>query len=270
MNSANTLIYTPFSLSHYQCHHHHLLLHLSCSSLPPKRRRTYRRNPKLSSPFITTTPTTVSTTSSSDNSTLQTVIDLNQTTSFLHYNFQRFISSSLDAYHDLRTLITLDDNRRILVSCRRSTVVFAGNLVLCSFVLVFAFRVLGKLGLWLIRGRSGFGDSGPVVVRRDRSLGGREVVVAVGVGRKVKERENLKRVSSNPLSPAVAASATNGGISERVSGTRVRPREKKLPKWWPVSVLQPGLVLNAEQYKREANWLIQGQCLVVILGFLVL
>ncbi|KAK7844171.1 hypothetical protein CFP56_011144, partial [Quercus suber] len=258
MNSANTLIYTPFSLSQYQCHHHHLLLHLSCSSLPPKRRRTYRRNPKLSSPF-TTTPT-IATTSSSDNSTLQTVIDLNQTTSFLHSNFQRFISSSLDAYHDLRTLITLDDNRRVLVSCRRSTVVFAGNLVLCSFVLVFAFRVLGKLGLWLIRGRSGFGDSGPVVVRRDRSLGGREVVVAVGVGRKVKERQNLKRdsrVSSNPLSPAVAASATNGGISERVSGTRVRPREKKLPKWWPVSVPRPGLVLNAEQYQREANWLIQ-------------
>ena len=55
-----------------------------------------------------------------------------------------------------------------------------------------------------------------------------------------------------------------------IVGTRVRPREKKLPKWWPVSVLQPGLVLNAEQYKREANWLIQGQCLVVILGFLVL
>ncbi|XP_030938274.1 uncharacterized protein LOC115963421 isoform X1 [Quercus lobata] len=258
MNSANTLIYTPFSLSQYQCHHHHLLLHISCSSLPPKRRRTYRRNPKLSSPFTTTTPTTIGTTSSSsDSSTLQTVIDLNQTTSFLHANFQRFISSSLDAYHDLRTLITLDDNRRILVSCRRSTVVFAGNLVLCSFVLVFAFRVLGKLGLWLIRGRSGLGDSGPVVVRRDRSLGGREVVVAVGVGRKVKERENLKRVSSNPLSPAVAASATNVGVSERVSGTRVRPREKKLPKWWPVSVLQPGLVLNAEQYQREANWLIQ-------------
>lgn len=119
---------------------------------------------------------------------------------------------------------------------------------------------MGKLGLWLIRGRSGFGDSGPVVVRRDRSLGGREVVVAVGVGRKVKERQNLKRdsrVSSNPLSPAVAASATNGGISERVSGTRVRPREKKLPKWWPVSVPRPGLVLNAEQYQREANWLIQ-------------
>ncbi|KAL4632471.1 hypothetical protein ACB092_04G053200 [Castanea dentata] len=261
MNSANTLIYTPFSLSQYQCRHHHLLLHLSCSSLPPKRRRTYRRNPKLSSPFTTTTTTPIGTTSSSsDNSTLQTVIDLNQTTSFLHSNFQRFISSSLDAYHDLRTLITLDDNRRILVSCRRSTVVFAGNLVLCSFVLVFAFRVLGKLGLWLIRGRSGFGGSGPVVVRRDRSLGGREVVVAVGVGRKVKERENLKRdsrVFSNPLSPAVAASATNVGVSERVLGTRVRPREKKLPKWWPVSVPRPGLVMNTEQYQREANWLIQ-------------
>lgn len=111
------------------------------------------------------------------------------------------------------------------------------------------------------------------MVRRDRSLGGREVVVAVGVGRKVKERENLKRdsrVPSNPLSPAVAASATNVGVSERVSGTRVRPREKKLPKWWPVSMPRPGLVLNTEQYQREANWLIQGQCLVVIFGFLVL
>lgn len=98
------------------------------------------------------------------------------------------------------------------------------------------------------------------MVRRDRSLGGREVVVAVGVGRKVKERENVKRdsrVSVNPLS--LAASGNNLGLSERVSGNRVRAREKKLPKWWPVSVSRPGLVLNQHEYQREANWLIQGE-----------
>ncbi|GMY32367.1 hypothetical protein FCV25MIE_27609 [Fagus crenata] len=262
MNSSNTLIHThsfsPFSLPlpHHQCH----LPQFSCSSFPSRRRRTYRRNPKLTSPSttITTTNPSFSSSTSSSDTKLQTVIDLNQTTSFIHSKFQDFMFSSEDAYHDLQTLITLDENRRIIVSCRRSTLLFAGNLVICSFVLVFAFRVLGKLGLLLFRGRSGFGNSGPVVVRRDRSLGGREVVVAVGVGRKVKERENVKRdsrVSVNPLS--LAASGNNLGLSERVSGNRVRAREKKLPKWWPVSVSRPGLVLNQHEYQREANWLIQ-------------
>jgi hypothetical protein len=118
--------------------------------------------------------------------------------------------------------------------------------------LVFVFRVLGRLGLAVRRGLSG-SRNGPVVVRRDRSLGGREVVV----GRSANVERNT-RVSSNPLSPA---SGTSAGVSGRIWKSQVRSHEKKLPKWWPVSVSQPGLVLNKEEYQREANRLIRGWCL---------
>lgn len=120
--------------------------------------------------------------------------------------------------------------------------------------MVFAFRVLGRLGLAFRRGLSGSRNV-PVVVRRDRSLGGREVVV----GRSANVERNA-RVSVNPLSPA---SGTNAGVSGRVWKNRVRSHEKKLPKWWPVSVSRPGLVLNKEEYQREVNRLVQGQCLFV-------
>ncbi|KAE8077187.1 hypothetical protein FH972_015775 [Carpinus fangiana] len=254
MNSANALTHIH-SLSRFPLPHHHrtqCLAPLSTSSLRPRRRRTHRRkNHKLTS--------TTTTTTASPDGKLQTVIDLNdfsaQTSSFLHTlqhssqsQIHKIVYSARDAYEDLQTLITLDDDRRVIVSCRRSTVYFVGGLVVWSFVLVFVLRVLGRLGLAVRRGLSG-SRNGPVVVRRDRSLGGREVVV----GRSANVERNT-RVSSNPLSPA---SGTNAGVSGRILKSRVRSREKKLPKWWPVSVSQPGLVLNKEEYQREANRLIR-------------
>ncbi|XP_059450358.1 uncharacterized protein LOC132181239 isoform X2 [Corylus avellana] len=256
MNSANALTHIH-SLSRFPLPHHHrtqCVAPLSTSSsLRPRRRRTHRRkNTKLTS-------TTTTTTTPSPDGKLQTVIDLNdlsaQTSSLLHtlqYSSQsqihKIVYSAKDAYEDLQTLITLDDDRRVIVSCRRSTVYFVGGLVVWSFVLVFVFRVLGRLGLAVRRGLSGSRNE-PVVVRRDRSLGGREVVV----GRSANVERNI-RASSNPLSPA---SGTNAGVSGRIWKSRVRSHEKKLPKWWPVSVSQPGLVLNKEEYQREANRLIR-------------
>ncbi|XP_022972103.1 uncharacterized protein LOC111470737 isoform X3 [Cucurbita maxima] len=73
---------------------------------------------------------------SSSDSKLQTVIEIDQFTAeasslvyFVYYysrsQFRQFLSSGLDAFHDLRTLIAFDDqNRTLTVSCRRSTVEF--------------------------------------------------------------------------------------------------------------------------------------------------
>jgi len=72
--------------------------------------------------------------------------------------------------------------------------------------------------------------------------------------------ERKIRASGNPLSPALG---TNAGVSGRVWKNRVRSHEKKLPKWWPVSMSRPGLVLNKEEYQREADRLIRGRCLFV-------
>ncbi|KAG6730822.1 hypothetical protein I3842_01G098800 [Carya illinoinensis] len=251
MNSANTLIHPPHSLSGFSLLRHKcrlVPLHLSCSFSSPRRRRTNRpKNPRLFSDPSTADP--------SPDPTLQTVIDLNLLTSHTSSLLQtsqshlhEFLSSARDAYEDLQTLITLDYDRRLVVSCRRSTVQFVGGLVICGFVLVFSFSVLYKLGLGFLRRRSGFGN-GPVVVRRDRSLGGREVVV----GKRVSGESN-RRVSGNPLSPALRA---NLGVSERVPNNRVRALEKKLPKWWPVSVSPPGFVMNKQEYQREADRLVR-------------
>lgn len=115
-------------------------------------------------------------------------------------------------------------------------------------MLVFAFWALCKLVSAFLWGRSGFGN-GPVVVRRDRSLGGREVVVGSGVS-----VERNVRISGNPLSPA---SSVNVRASERVQRNRFRQLEKKLPKWWPVSVERPAFVMNKLEYQREADRLIR-------------
>lgn len=123
-----------------------------------------------------------------------------------------------------------------------------GSLVVWSVVFIFVIRVLGNLGQGLLRGRSGSRNE-PVVVRRDRSLGGKEVVV----GRIANVGKNL-RVSPNPLS---LSSGTISEVSQRVWKNPARTREKKLPKWWPASPSLPALVLNKEEYQREADRLIR-------------
>ncbi|CAM8977977.1 unnamed protein product [Rhodiola kirilowii] len=140
------------------------------------------------------------------------------------YEYRRFVNSGLDAYDDLRNMIVVDDGRRIMISCRRSTVMFVGNLVVWSFVACLGFRVLMEFIMWFRQGL-GFGTGGgEYMVRRDRSLGGREVVVAQGVG----------------------------------LGTKNRVRkEEKLPGWFPVSVLQEPLTANVEEGQRMANGLVR-------------
>lgn len=95
------------------------------------------------------------------------------------------------------------------------------------------------------------------MVRRDRSLGGREVVVG--------QNENSFSSSSfssnrnalkNPLSPAISSGSTRR-LSYRSSGVRSTNR---LPDWWsvPVSTDDRTLVAHKEEYQREANGLIRG------------
>ncbi|KAJ4968908.1 hypothetical protein NE237_015609 [Protea cynaroides] len=171
--------------------------------------------------------------------------------------FRRLVSSGREAFRDLQTLITVDADRRVVISCRHSSLQFLSNLVLWSCVVVFAGRVLVEiLGLGF---RSGFGFGyGLPLVRRDRSLGGREVLV----GRKSLfiEREGKKkgfRVSSvNPLSPARGnlTSVPEAGKQKPVSA---QEKQKKLPSWWPVELPSPVLSMNKQEFQREANRLIR-------------
>ncbi|EHA8589064.1 hypothetical protein COCNU_scaffold007880G000050 [Cocos nucifera] len=163
-----------------------------------------------------------------------------------------FLSSGAEAYHDLLTSVQVDPGHRVVFSCRQSSLLFVANLFIWSFVAVLAARVLG----WMLSGlglrfRSGWWSGDGVVVRRDRSLGGREVVV----GRSIKGREVAKssRVSVSPLSPRTGAEANVG----RNALQRPVEKKEKLPKWWPNSIFSPVIVVGKEDFQREANRLVR-------------
>ncbi|CAK9157283.1 unnamed protein product [Ilex paraguariensis] len=188
------------------------------------------------------------------NQNLQYVINLENIPNKTSLYIEKFISLSNETYKDLQTLITIDADHRVMISCRRSTVRFLGSLIICGFLIVFAFRVLIELGLGL-KNRFGYGHSGNVIRRRDRSLGGKEVVVGIKQNKK-----NEFKVLKNPLS------STRGNVGE-ISETMPknwgrnwgRRMEEKLPKWWPGSVPGPGLdgMVDKEEYQRMANQLIR-------------
>lgn len=161
----------------------------------------------------------------------------------LETKLNRFLDLGREAFDDLRTVVSVDGSTgRVVISCRRSTVEFLTALLISSFVLAFAFRSLFKLR------RSG----GEVLVyKRDRSLGGKEVVVG--------KRETGWSTSraSTPLSSENSADYYYQKERNRTNASS-RRRKEELPQWWPQVVNQgPVDIDNKEEYQRLANQLIQ-------------
>ncbi|OWM87944.1 uncharacterized protein LOC116195085 [Punica granatum] len=253
----------PISLSSFSSHppplshfHFHRLLpgprrfsSITCSFARRRPRRSRRLGRNSSSPGTSTFEARPSKTEpSSDVESLKLTIDLNHWTHRVKPKLDQFVCSGREAYGDLRTLITLDENRRVLISCRRSTVEFVGGLVVVSFVMVSVFRVLVKLCVGLgsrLRFNNGKTE---VVVRRDRSLGGREVVVGTR-----QELEKFRALDS-PLAPG-------RGNLDRVSQGRKQNFgvrfQNELPEWWPSSLPGPDPEVDREEYQRDANRLIR-------------
>ncbi|RDX73414.1 hypothetical protein CR513_46985, partial [Mucuna pruriens] len=206
----------------------HCRLTLVCSSFR-RRSRSRRRHSKVSLPTTTTTTT-------SSEPKLEAIIDLTPLTAF-QSDLRRFLSSGRDAYRDLQTLVTLDHNRRLLVSCRPSTLHFVGTSAALGLLAFSVFTALAQLLSRFWAWRRGASSYAPLVVRRDRSLGGKEVVVAWG-----------QRSDTNPLSPPLRDSV------KRFPKNKVR-FQRKLPKWWPTVINANASVFDAneqEEYKREA------------------
>ncbi|RXI00747.1 hypothetical protein DVH24_000981 [Malus domestica] len=232
----------------------------SCSMpRPPNRNRRTRRNRNTTRP--TTTTTTTSTTikpyfyppSPSNPDTLQATFDLDYIYHTSHSTLNQFFSDSSDALQDLRTLVSVDAGNRVIVSCRPSTLRFVGNLVIITFSVVLGFRVLVALVRLGFRSQSGYGKEA-TVVRRDRSLGGKEVVV----GRVEKERVDARKRKSfgildNPLS--MPKSRMVDGLG-RMLKSQVR-WAKKLPSWWPSSAPKQSPVVDKEYYQGEADRLVR-------------
>lgn len=114
---------------------------------------------------------------------------------------------------------------------------FVGGVVLLGLVFGFAVRVLVRLGTAF---KGGLQGRPKLVVRRDRSLGGKEVVVAVD------------SIRSSSSSSSVAASRSNS-----VARTLKLRTQNSLPKWWPASLPRQSFEVDKEDYQREANRIVR-------------
>ncbi|KAM7253304.1 hypothetical protein ACFE04_008745 [Oxalis oulophora] len=231
---------------------------LSFTRKRPRFSRRRRQDLSKSNPnMITNNPIILS--PSSDNQNLNFVLDINQLQNLVVSRYNSFIYSGEEALNDLQTLVTFDDNRRVYFSCRKSTLYFVGNVALWGFVVVVAFRVLLGIVSWLGSGLRNVIRGGVqkprYVVRRDRSLGGKEVVVAVDQDGNVMERSGKKkRGLDNPLSLSEQDYAS-GVRKWKRSSSAATP---KLPNWWPVSVAKNvDLLVDPVEYQKEADRLIR-------------
>ncbi|KAJ6366474.1 hypothetical protein OIU77_002958 [Salix suchowensis] len=127
---------------------------------------------------------------------LKLVFDITQISKLPSSRFQQFLSLGQEAVDDLKTLVSLDENNRVVFSCQKSSLQFAGTVLLSGFLLISSIRVLFKLVVGFKR-KFGAGKNPNFVVRRDRSLGGKEVIVAVNE----QQREESKRPKrlANPV-----------------------------------------------------------------------
>lgn len=206
------------------------------------RRRTKRHNKlKLSDPTTTTTITTFS------EHKLETVIDLTIFPSF-DSNIRQFVSSGKEAYRDLQTLFTLDHNKRVIISCRPSTLHFIGTsavLTIIAFsVLRVLFELVSRFASW--RRNASTYNKGIIMVRRDRSLGGKEVVVGL----------SPPIHSTTTSAPSIKRSLKNNNNNKEIVSQR------KLPKWWP-TINNPNAnafdmdLTEQDEYKRDAYRLVR-------------
>ncbi|KAL3752573.1 hypothetical protein ACJRO7_000044 [Eucalyptus globulus] len=227
------------------------LFSVSCSRKPRRHLRRRRRHLlPAASDDASSDARSPALIASNEHGVVELTIDFTSLSARAKSGLGAFVSAGRDAYADLSTLVALDDDNKMVISCRKSTVQFVGSVVALSFVVVFAVRVVVRLVLGF-RSRFGYGRNEAVVVRRDRSLGGREVVVGT------RKETDGSRVLDNPLSPALR------GTVDRSSPRRRRnmaPRvEENLPEWWPAMTASSAvdLEVDKEYYQREANRLVR-------------
>lgn len=183
---------------------------------------------------------------------------VNELVELSQLKLNEFIFAADDAFRDLQSLVSVDgDTKRVVVSCRRSTVQFVGTLLISSLIIVFVFK--GFINILFGGYRYDRGNSGELVYRRDRSLGGKEVLV----GRVDMETNRGRKKDRRDRSLSILDDVEDEGIRKTSFwDTRKRRRSvEKLPKWWPASVPGTGQGLSGdarEEFQRMGNRLIRG------------
>ncbi|XP_074322583.1 uncharacterized protein LOC141659560 isoform X2 [Apium graveolens] len=210
--------------------HHHISVVCSLRRHHRRRRNSFPQQPP---------PTT-----STDSNNLQLTIDLVSLSPLsLQTRLNKLLTTSTDAYNDLKTLVQIDSNKHVRISCKKSTVTFLIHVLVCGIVVALGFRVLGKLvKLFKSRGSS---LREAVVTRRDRSLGGKEVVVG---------NVSRGRVLESPLE----SREFTGGMFKGITRNWGKTKGNRLPDWWPKSTsVSVSVGDDNEEYQRQANRLIR-------------
>lgn len=162
-----------------------------------------------------------------------------------------------EAYRDLRYAVRDVGGDRVVITFRRSSLRFAAGALLWSV----AFAVAARALVWVVLrawwrwglGTEWWGGQGgdkAIVWRRDRSLGGKEVVVAV---------------SSSPM-----AAALTSHVQEPARVVRRREPQAKVPDWWPevgMTIVEPRLEM--EKWARLAKRLVRGEYLHKFTGSII-
>ncbi|XP_049370011.1 uncharacterized protein LOC125834905 [Solanum verrucosum] len=237
-----------------RCRHYHVISRRISPSLPRRRHLRRRRLKKFSTEETPPSDQNLHFVLTVDNLPTKSLYSIKD---LLHLKLGEFLHSGRAAIEDLRTLIRVDtDAGRVSFSCTRSTVKFLATLVVSSFLVIFTLRAI----INLVRGiRLNSGNNNvELVYKRDRSLGGREVLVAKN------ETPTLDRKKPNVLDSDEGNSNWDWDRDRDSPISFSRRRKKKssveqLPKWWPVSTSGSDQVgaENQEEYQRMANRLIR-------------
>ncbi|KAH7439570.1 hypothetical protein KP509_04G067400 [Ceratopteris richardii] len=142
--------------------------------------------------------------------------------------------------NDLCSSVSVDRDKRVVITLRRSSIDFAVSALLWSSLFILAWKIICKVSekySWgweeNLRPRS--------VVKRDRSLGGREVLV----GRNIVNIHNRRQWTGslddrgrkfNPLD-AVKTSLSEKDFIDQNRGKPLRKADRELSEWWPSSPL---------------------------------
>ncbi|BBN05681.1 hypothetical protein MPTK1_3g15130 [Marchantia polymorpha subsp. ruderalis] len=178
-----------------------------------------------------------------------------------------FADEGVEAWRELRNSVRVQKDRRVVIAVKRSTINFAGKVLLWSVL----GTVFVKFLIYAMREyRWGWDDSSrPRRAVRDRSLGGREV--ALGSGFKARERISGSRNTSstrvfNPLDGIESSRSEKVLRSKRDRGTVTKTA--RLPGWWPASFMPPSpSIITRQKAEEKAHSLLQGIMQKRLIGY---
>lgn len=140
------------------------------------------------------------------------------------------------------SVIASDRDHRLVIAVRRSSLQFAAIGLICSVFVVLAY----KLFRWYAWGSNAGQLQGSV--RRDRSLGGRQVLVSKrGLSASSTYSRGFNYLS-NPLAAGGESRSEREMVKKKNQQQYAQRKEaSSLPSWWPSPDVAP--VVSADEYK---------------------